>query len=96
MNRMQFLLVKLAEEAAEISQIALKASQFGLEEKKDGQDLSNRERVHAELNDLMGIVTMLNQETHFDYACCPDAVANKIQRVNIYFNYSASLGMVKR
>ncbi len=61
MNRLQYLLTKLAEEAAEIAQISLKTQQFGLDERyNDG--LSNKERCHQELDDLNGVIQLLNDE----------------------------------
>jgi NTP pyrophosphatase (non-canonical NTP hydrolase) len=67
MNREQFLLTKLAEECAEVAQMALKTQQFGMNESKPGQLATNKDRLHAELNDLNAIVQMLNDEFGFDY-----------------------------
>ena len=52
MNRLQYLLTKLAEEANEVGQIALKTQQFGVDEGMPGQPFTNAERTHQELNDL--------------------------------------------
>lgn len=93
MTRKQFLLMKLAEEASEISQIALKTSQFGLNEVYQVE--SNKERCHNELNDLLAIVEMLNEEFGFSFIPDNKQISEKKQKVNKYFNYSKSLGMVK-
>lgn len=94
MNRTQLLLAKLAEEAAEVSQIALKSAQFGLEERLAGQPYTNAERVNQELTDLMAIVQMLNEEFGLGFVLDPQRVLAKMAKVNHYANYSASLGLV--
>lgn len=92
MTRLQYLLVKLAEEASEVSQIALKTAQFGLEETYT--DKTNQKRVHDELHDLFALVHMLNTEYNFGFL--PDILERdkKIAKVNQYANYSKSLGMI--
>ena len=47
MSYEQFLLLKLAEEASEISQIALKTAQFGMFETIPGGSENNAERIHS-------------------------------------------------
>lgn len=60
MNLSEFLLLKVAEEAAEIGQMAAKTIQFTPEEVNhlapDGPD--NRTRLVSELNDLMGVLRL--------------------------------------
>ena len=55
----QFLLVKLAEEASELAQVALKAAQFGLEDGKHDDPYTNQQRLEMEFNDLLAIIHML-------------------------------------
>lgn len=95
MNRQQFLLCKLAEEGAEISQIALKTQQFGLHEKCPGQPFTNVERIHHEIDDLMAIVEMLNKEVDFGYDMDIGHITNKKIKVNKYYAYSKELGEVE-
>lgn len=95
MNRLQFLLGKLAEEASEVAQIALKTQQFGLEECYVKTTLHNKGRTHAELNDLLGIVKMLNEEFDFDFKPSEEAMEAKRVKVNKYYIYSVNLGMIK-
>lgn len=52
MNIQQYILTKIAEEASEIAQRALKASQFGINQVEPGQTESNAERLRAEVFDL--------------------------------------------
>lgn len=92
----QFLLTKLAEEAAEVSQRALKAQQFGLSEFQPGQALSNATRLHAELTDLMGILKMLVADTglpldEFD----PILIDAKVTKVQKYADYSRKCGCLE-
>lgn len=92
MNRQQYLLVKLAEEAAEVAQIALKTSQFGLEERFPNHPDNNATRCHAELNDVLGIVKMLNEEFGFNFEPSEEAQLAKRDKVNHYYAYSVQLG----
>ena len=48
----QYHLCKIAEECTEVAQRALKAQQFGLGEKQEGQSLNNLERLVYEFHDL--------------------------------------------
>lgn len=63
MNKTENLLVHLNEEGCEIAHIVDKALRFGLEERwkdeRNPDNLSNRERLINELNDLVAVVGML-------------------------------------
>lgn len=93
MNKTQYLLCKLAEEASEVAQIALKAQQFGLDEVYPKVGLRNSERLTQELNDLMASITMLVEA---GYVYQPDdiAIQKKYEKVEKYMEYSQRLGMV--
>ena len=92
MNRLQYLLIKLAEEASEISQMALKSSHFGLEEVYN--DEYNKARLQQELTDLNAIVKMLNYEFDFGYEVSDADVEIKINKVNEWYNHSVTYGHV--
>lgn len=92
MNRQQYLLIKLAEEAAEIAQIALKTAQFGMLETSPMHSDNNAKRCHAELDDLMAIVAMLNDEFKFHYIGSIQAQINKKAKVDHYYMYCVQLG----
>ena len=94
MNRKQLLLCKLAEEASEISKIALKTQQFGFNEIKPDQGLTNAERIYQELDDLAAIVEMLKDEFGFGYSPNREAIDDKKYWVNHYAEYSVNLGEV--
>lgn len=95
MNRLQFLLGKLAEEAAEVSQMALKTQQFGLHEIYHIQEFTNAQRTHHELDDMMAIIHMLNIEFEFGYEVDRINVSKKIAKVNKYAEYSKQQGVLQ-
>tara|TARA_R110000851_G_scaffold9707_6_gene35845 strand:+ start:687 stop:986 length:300 start_codon:yes stop_codon:yes gene_type:complete len=97
MTNEQYLLGKLAEEASELAQIAIKAQQFGLEEVFGGQDLplSNKDRVQSELNDVLGIVMMLNEDCRAGINQDESAWVSKRLKVGHYRAYAGSLGNVE-
>ncbi len=86
--RLNYLLGKLAEEAGEVAQDAMKCQAFGLDERY--QDLpTNKERLSIEIQDLAVIVTMLNEE--FDLGCknpTPEFEKKKRYKVNYYYDVS--------
>lgn len=96
LNREQYLLTKLAEEASEIAQIALKTQQFGMDEICPQLPETNKRRIHKELNDLLGVIEMLNIECNFDYIPDKNEIVAKINKVNKYYDYSIQLGQVEK
>lgn len=96
MTNEQYLLGKLAEEAAELAQIAIKAQQFGIEEVFGGQETmrSNRERIEAEFNDVIGVIKMLNIEEDIDIAQNNTAQIAKMNKVDEWRDYAKTLGLV--
>ncbi|WNL63312.1 hypothetical protein [Citrobacter phage Tr1] len=95
LSNQDYLLVKLAEECTEVGQMVAKVLQFGLDEKQHEDGPSNRERLHAELNDLMAAIKMLNDEEGFGYHVDREAIDRKITKVSYYRGYSQSLGLVE-
>ena len=87
----QYLLTKLAEEAAEISQIALKTAQFGVHERYKPSGLTNIQRVEQEYNDLIAIVSMLKEECNIVIKTDEDKIKSKKSKVFHYLNYSRNL-----
>lgn len=75
LNLEQYLLCKLAEEASEIAQIALKSSYFGLDEVRQGQDLSNRQKLNSEIDDLLTILTFMQMYGVFQYEAASEKIA---------------------
>lgn len=99
MTNEQYLLGKLAEEAAELAQIAIKAQQFGIDEVFGGESnpdaLSNRDRIESEYNDVQGIINMLHVEEGIIIASDPDRHSQKIAKVSKWRNYARKLGLVE-
>lgn len=91
-----YLLIKLAEECNEVGQMAAKTIQFGMEEVYDDgvNQKTNRERLIDELNDLFGVIQMLNDETGLNFLPDADAIRAKGKKVSKYRGYSISLGKV--
>lgn len=97
MNRIQYLLTKLAEESAEIAQIALKSQQFGVHEICPDLPESNIERVNKEFNDLLGVVAMINMELGYEALAPVDQfIENKILKVEKYYQYSIDCGQIEK
>lgn len=57
----EHLLTILGEECAEVAARISKALRFGLGEIQPGQPLTNAERIEVELDDLAGVVELLQQ-----------------------------------
>lgn len=96
MNKMQYLLTKLAEEASEIAQIALKTQQFGIDEQCPGLDQTNIQRVDYEFNDLLAVVQLINSE--LGYTCLFENaghIRRKQEKITKYMQYSIECGQVK-
>lgn len=89
MTKEQYLLTCLAEEAVEVAQRATKAARFGLDEVQPGQGLTNKVRLEQELEDLLGVMRMLNLNPN------PQMFRKKEERVEKYMAYSRELGMVE-
>lgn len=61
MNTEQYLLARVAEEANEVSQRALKAQLFGLDEVQPGQPYNNAARLRQEYADLYACLDALTE-----------------------------------
>lgn len=86
MKRITYLLTKLAEEAAEVAQMASKTAEFGLAEKYQNGP-SNAERTCAELTDLLTVTAMLEDEFNLGFRVLPFQISmSKVDKVNEYFN----------
>lgn len=94
MNRKQLLLIKLAEECSEVAQIIIKTALFGMDDIGPGLVITNRERIHAELNDVMAVVDLLNDEADLEYVKNEKAIENKKDKINFYAEYSKKRGML--
>lgn len=97
MNKEKYLLVKIQEECAEVSQRAAKAIRFGLSETQKGQDKNNLERLREEILDLLASFVIFEQETGMNidnfYQWNYDLLIDqRIDRIKKYMEYSKELG----
>lgn len=96
MTRKEYLLLVLSEECNEVGQRVSKALRFGLDEKQQGQDLSNQDRLIQEFNDLITVMEMLNDEYFFDRIYNDEQQIAKRKKIEKYFDYSVELGIVEQ
>ncbi len=85
---------EVALELLEMQKHVIKAVRFGIDEQRD-LPTSNRERIEAEWQDLLG--SMLNLEKH-GIKLMPNSVAieKKINKISKYAEYSKSLGTIRQ
>lgn len=96
MTERQYLLVKLAEEACELGQIALKTAHFGVYEQQFEDGPTNIDRVNDEFNDLLGVLELLRTEHSItDVGMDSDKIVAKMAKLKHYMNLSKSLGEVE-
>lgn len=92
MNVIENLLMTLSEECDEVGQRASKANRFGLSEVQPDQAESNAQRIMGELNDLLGVVELLESAGAFQFAPDRERIDAKKRKVLHYMRYSLQLG----
>ena len=87
-------MVILSEECAELSKEVSKALRFGLDDKEPGQDLTNREKIVNEFNDLFSVMNMLKEHGIFEdkQLLTMKAIEDKKAKVLKYMKYAESVG----
>lgn len=100
MDKAQYLLMKLAEECAEVAQRAIKQMQFGKYEIQEGQPFTNGERLKQEITDLGVVLELLVEQNEIpDYNIGMEEwdklKETKIAKMNKYLQLSADLGRIK-
>lgn len=97
MKMMQFLLLKLMEECAEVQQRASKMIQFGADETEPGQPFTNTERLREELNDLIATIHIIEQNGFppFPPAEFNEIVSKKASKILKFLVYSKDIGALK-
>ena len=93
MNKDKFLLLKVMEESAEVSQRASKLIQFGWDEVEVGQSLSNQQRFQNEVTDLICVLQMLNTSiaTPVKLHITLDEFSDKVEKIAKYYKYAKDL-----
>lgn len=92
MNVIENLIDSLGEECAEIAQRCSKANRFGAGEIQPGQPLTNAQRIEGELNDLMGVVAMLNTLGVLNFTPDPERIRAKKEKVLKFLDHSKACG----
>lgn len=95
LNEIEHLLTILGEECAEVAQRASKAIRFGLEEKEPGQDATNAERLHVEVDQLMAVLGMLQDRGILPRMENRQVVMDKQARVERYMEYARQCGTLE-
>jgi hypothetical protein len=102
-DKEQYLLAKVAEEAAEVAKEALKGAIFGLQDKAPGGDLTNATKIYTELQELIAVIDMLDDEIYdkWGYYLCMDCDdkenikrAKKL-KVKQWMEYSIKVGCLE-
>lgn len=98
MTKEQYFLTKLAEEASEVAQMAMKCAQFGRDERYQADGPSNYERLIHEINDFRVIVGLLRGResvTLIDLESYPYNLKAKEAEILKYLKYSQDLGQTQ-
>lgn len=97
LNKSVYLLVCLIEECAEVIQRACKAIRFGFDEIQPGQSLNNIERISGEMDDLLGVVRLLNTECNvYVLRQNETAIQNKMEKVQSFMPLSIERGTLEQ
>lgn len=95
MNTTEYLLSCLIEECAEVIQRATKAQRFGLREIQPEQELTNEQRLAAELDDLLGTLSLLAEEG-VRLSSSGERIRAKILKVEKFMDYSRECGTLHK
>lgn len=93
MNRTEHLLSCLSEECSEVSHRVSKALRFGLDEIQENQKLSNRERIHYEVTDLLAVLVILSEERIIDFTQIEhNAIYAKMRKIERWMKHAEENG----
>ena len=96
MNKQEYLLIKLAEEASEIAQMAIKTAQFGMDEVYQIQDKTNSERLAGEITDLKAVIEMIEDHSGINLNLGREAMDKKKEKVNFYMGVCKNIGSLDK
>jgi len=92
MNKVDYLLITLMEECAEIQKECSKCLRFGIGDKESLHNpnsvdtLSNVQRLNNEVNDLLGVIELLQEESILSEKDLIDIYKKKL-KVNHFYRY---------
>jgi hypothetical protein len=97
MNRVQYLLTKLAEECSETAQRASKAIVFGLDDVQNGQEKSNNTRLVEEFAHIVAYMELLDEEKlmYINTTYMRQEVGKKKEELKKWYQFSVDKGMVE-
>ncbi len=84
---------ELASELLDLQKQVFKSLRFGIDEQRD-LPTSNRERIEAEWNDLLGAIENLSKHG-VDLSPNIEAIRKKLGKIEKYNAYSESLGILE-
>jgi len=89
----KYLLIKLAEEAAEVAQAAIKCSLFGYESKdpRETNGESNLVKLQKELSDMTAVLGELNSDRSLDIVNfdIEEYLQQKQKKLNYYYDIAS-------
>lgn len=97
MNRFQHLAGKIAEEAGEVAQRAIKLQIFGPHETQQGHDMDNIERLEEEVNQLFAQWEMLCEELRYEalQSTAHEQIKAKRKAVEKWMQHSREVGLLQ-
>jgi hypothetical protein len=95
MNKTEYLLTTLMEEAAEVQKVASKCIRFGLDNIKPGKSKSNFEKLEVEINDFYALVEMLEQHVGAATIYSEHLIIKKTKKVGKFMELSRELGTLR-
>jgi hypothetical protein len=93
MKLLEYALLKLSEESSEVAQMCSKCTQFTLHEVKIGETLHNAGRLHAEIDDFLASVQVLN-DLGLNYVPNAKAQVAKMHKMYKFLKFSEKLGTI--
>ena len=91
MKRLNYLLTKLAEEASEVSQAALKCSLFGLDDHHPERTTTNVQELEQEMVDILAVFAIIQQEFGILSSLSEEeartAAKRKFDKLDHYYHY---------
>lgn len=92
MNKVEHLLVCLAEECAEIQQAVSKALRFGLDDGAPGGEITNAQDIAKECCDIVALIDLLEEEGVIYNSGTIQAIEQKKAKVKRYMEYAKMRG----